>query len=112
VAVFALVTVIEDYVRLRDAGIEGIERDRIVEALPNALTPDANALIGDHPPAVIVLRDGAITFSRSVSRAPPRPGRGVRALSAGGARLLAALVAVQLLAQRPERHGRRRAPSR
>jgi hypothetical protein len=48
---FALVTVMEDYVRLRDAGIEGIERDRIVEALLNALTPDANALIGDHPPA-------------------------------------------------------------
>ncbi len=48
---FALVTVMEDYVRLRDAGIEGIERDRIVEAMLNALTPDANALIGDHPPA-------------------------------------------------------------
>ena len=48
---FALVTVMEDYVRLRDAGIEGIERDRVVEALLNALTPDANALIGDHPPA-------------------------------------------------------------
>jgi hypothetical protein len=40
----------EDYQSLRDAGIEGIGRDRIVEALLNALTPDANALIGDHPP--------------------------------------------------------------
>jgi hypothetical protein len=48
---FALVTVMEDYVRLRDAGADGVERDRIVEALLNALTPDANALIGDHPPA-------------------------------------------------------------
>jgi hypothetical protein len=48
---FALVTVMEEYVRMRDAGVEGIERDRIVEALLNALTPDARALIGDHPPA-------------------------------------------------------------
>ena len=48
---FALVTVMDEYVRMREQGIEGIERDRIVEALLNALTPDAKALIGDHPPA-------------------------------------------------------------
>jgi hypothetical protein len=48
---FALVTVMEEYVRMRDGGVDGTERDRIVEALLNALTPDARALIGDHPPA-------------------------------------------------------------
>jgi hypothetical protein len=48
---FALLTVMEEYVRLRDTGSTEAGRDRIVEALLNGLTPDTRALIGDYPPA-------------------------------------------------------------
>ena len=45
----ALATVMEEYVRLHDAGAEGPERSTAVEALINGLSPDARAFVGDAP---------------------------------------------------------------
>ena len=46
---FALVTVMREYARMRDEGVEGAARDRIVEALVNGLTSDPRAFIGQAP---------------------------------------------------------------
>jgi hypothetical protein len=46
---FALVTVMREYARLREDGIEGTGRERVVEALLNGLTPDPRAFIGQPP---------------------------------------------------------------
>jgi hypothetical protein len=46
---FSLSTLMREYARLRDAGVEGIERDVVVEALLNGLTPDARAFVGGAP---------------------------------------------------------------
>src|SRR6266511_2698026 len=46
---FSLATLIREYRRLRDEGTEGPERDLIVEALLNGLTPDARAFVGAAP---------------------------------------------------------------
>jgi hypothetical protein len=46
---FALVTIMREYARLHEAGVEGPARERIVEALLNGLSPDARAFIGEPP---------------------------------------------------------------
>jgi hypothetical protein len=46
---FALVNVMREYARMREAGIEGRERQVVVEALLNGLTPDARAFVGAAP---------------------------------------------------------------
>lgn len=43
---FAVAKAAEEYVRLTDAGQVGPERDLVVEALLNGLTPDARAFVG------------------------------------------------------------------
>ena len=43
---FAVAGAAEEYVRLTEAGQFGPERDRVVEALLNGLTPDARAFVG------------------------------------------------------------------
>jgi hypothetical protein len=48
---FALSTLMDEYTRLDDAGVLGVERDTIVEAMLNGLSADARAFVGDHPPA-------------------------------------------------------------
>jgi len=52
---FALATLMSEYVRADETGarsvVQGVEREAIVEALLNGLTPDARAFVGDHPPA-------------------------------------------------------------
>lgn len=48
---FALATVMDEYARMRAQGIAGVEREAIVEALLNGLSPDARAFVGDRPPA-------------------------------------------------------------
>lgn len=48
---FSLATLMDEYSRLREAGVQGEERERVVEGLLNALSPDARAFIGTHPPA-------------------------------------------------------------
>ena len=46
---FALVTVMREYVRLREARVDGARRERVVEALVNGLSPDPRAFIGEPP---------------------------------------------------------------
>ena len=48
---FALATLMSEHARMDDAGIQGSEREAVVEAMLNGLTPDARAFVGDHPPA-------------------------------------------------------------
>ncbi len=43
---FAVAGAAEEYVRMSEAGQAGPERDRVVEALLNGLTPDARAFVG------------------------------------------------------------------
>jgi hypothetical protein len=49
---FALVTLMREYARLDDAQATGPERDAIVEAILNGLTPDARAFVGEPPPSL------------------------------------------------------------
>jgi hypothetical protein len=46
---FSLSTLMREYERLRQEGIAGRERDVIVEAMLNGLTPDARAFVGGAP---------------------------------------------------------------
>jgi hypothetical protein len=48
---FALVTLMREYARMHDEGVQVVERDRLVEGLLNGLSPDARAFISDYPPA-------------------------------------------------------------
>ena len=48
---YALTTVMKEYARMREEGIQGRGRDTVVEAMLNGLSPDARAFVGDHPPA-------------------------------------------------------------
>lgn len=47
--VFSLATLMREYEQMREAGIGGLDRDVIVEALLNGLTPDARAFVGAAP---------------------------------------------------------------
>ncbi len=49
---FALLTVMRDYARLHDDDIQGTERERVVEAILNGLSPDPRAFIGQAPPSL------------------------------------------------------------
>jgi hypothetical protein len=49
---FALVTLMRGYARLADARATGPEREAIVEAILNGLTPDARAFVGEPPPSL------------------------------------------------------------
>jgi hypothetical protein len=46
---FSLATLMREYVRMREQGIDGEERAIVVEALLNGLTPDARAFVGGAP---------------------------------------------------------------
>jgi hypothetical protein len=46
---FALLATMREYVRLRAAGEDGVDRQRVVEALLNGLAADARAFIGAPP---------------------------------------------------------------
>lgn len=48
---FSLATLMKEYARMHDKGIQGKDREAIVEALLNGLSPDARAFVGTHPPA-------------------------------------------------------------
>ena len=49
---FALATLMEAYARMHDGGVEGTERDRVVEGVLNGLTPDAAAFLVRPPPSL------------------------------------------------------------
>ena len=46
---FALATVMDEYVRLRSAGVDARGREAVVEAMVNGLTGDARAFVGQAP---------------------------------------------------------------
>ena len=46
---FALLTVMREYERLRESGVTGVERDRVLEALLDGLSADARAFVGAPP---------------------------------------------------------------
>jgi hypothetical protein len=64
---FALATLIKEYARMRDEGIEGIARDVIVEGMLNGLSPDARAFAGERPAA---LHSHAAAASRNPGESP------------------------------------------
>jgi hypothetical protein len=45
----ALVTVMREYARMHDEGIQGPERERMVEGILDGLSPDARAFVGEPP---------------------------------------------------------------
>jgi hypothetical protein len=47
---FALSMVMQEYARMHDEGVNGLERVRVVEALLNGLSADARAFVSDFPP--------------------------------------------------------------
>ena len=49
---FAVTTVMREYVRMHDEGIQGTPRAAVAEALLNGLSPDARAFLGEAPPAL------------------------------------------------------------
>jgi hypothetical protein len=48
---FSLATLMDAYSTMHEAGVQGDERDLVVEAMLNGLSPDARAFVGTHPPA-------------------------------------------------------------
>lgn len=48
---FALATMMKEYARLQNEDLRGAEREALVEALLNGLSPDALAFVGHQPPA-------------------------------------------------------------
>jgi hypothetical protein len=49
---FSLATLMRVYARMHDEGVHGPERERVVEALLNGLSPDARAFVGRLPAAL------------------------------------------------------------
>ncbi|HMF95007.1 MAG TPA: hypothetical protein VKE96_11965 [Vicinamibacterales bacterium] len=50
---FALATLMLEYARLRDAGVDADGRDAIVEAMVSGLSPDARAFLGAAPQSLV-----------------------------------------------------------
>ncbi|MBZ5557291.1 MAG: hypothetical protein LAO77_08470 [Acidobacteriia bacterium] len=65
---FALATLMREYARMQAADVHGLERDRIVEALLNGLSPDARAFVGDHPPASLLTSEAERVEFRDLFR--------------------------------------------
>ena len=100
---FALATLMQEYVRLRDAGEQGAARTRVVEAMLNGLSADARALIGAPPASLAESEAERAAVRRRLSRGQGRPAAGVRGVPPADDGVLAALLLLQLLAQRARR---------
>lgn len=61
---FALSTLIREYDRLAREGSEGAEREAVVEALLNGLTPDARAFVGAPPSSLSAAEIERLDFVR------------------------------------------------
>jgi len=59
---FALVTVMREYGRLHDEGIQGPERERMVEGILNGLSPDARAFVGQPPASLSACEPDRVEF--------------------------------------------------
>lgn len=65
---FSLVTLMREYARMHEAGVHGVERERVVEGLLNGLTPDPWAFLGAPPAALSAHRDEYADFCRLLYR--------------------------------------------
>jgi hypothetical protein len=65
---FALVTAMREYSRMREEGVEGPGRERVVEAMLNGLTPDPRAFIGQPPSSLSACDVERSEFSGSFRR--------------------------------------------
>ena len=54
---YAVAGVMREYARVRDEQATSRERDRVVEALANGLSPDVTAFVGRHPPTSLSRTD-------------------------------------------------------
>jgi hypothetical protein len=68
---FALASVMGEYVRLADAGIENRDRSVVEEALLNGLTADARAFIGLPPPSLSGSEADRVRFADGFARHKP-----------------------------------------
>jgi len=60
---FALATAMREYERMQRDGVEGLERDRIVEAILGGLSADPRALIGQAPASLSAHDDDRSAFA-------------------------------------------------
>jgi len=51
---FSVATLTKAYVRMHEAGVQGLEREKAVEGLLNGLTPDTRAFLAAKPPAALI----------------------------------------------------------
>jgi len=65
---FALASVMGEYSRLADAGIQNTDRAVIEEALLNGLTPDARAFVGVPPPSLSASEGDRVRFAEGFAR--------------------------------------------
>ena len=59
---FALSTLMAEYTRMRDDGVDGNAREIVVEALLNGLSPDARAFVADSPRSLSACADERAQF--------------------------------------------------
>ena len=102
---FALATVMREYVRVRDEGVEGPDRERVVETMLNGLTPDPRAFIGQPPSSLSACDVERSEFTDSFDSVQARSARRVRSPSASGRRVFADVLFLQFLPQRAQGHG-------
>ena len=65
---FALRTVMSEYARMQDEGIQGTRRETIVEAMLNGLSPDARAFVGTPPASLSACKAERDEFRESFHR--------------------------------------------
>ncbi len=110
---FSLATLMREYARLRAADENVAGRDAIAEALVNGLSPDARAFVRSAPPASPAPFEAErLEFAELFRDAPGRAAAGVRALPPVLDQVLADLLLLQLLPQRRQGCGDRRAAER
>ena len=65
---FALATVMREYARLHDEGMQGPERERMVEGILNGLSPDARAFVGEPPASLATCEAERVEFRDRFNR--------------------------------------------
>lgn len=60
---FSLATLMNEYARLHEENAAGPERDAVVEAMLNGLTPDARAFVGEAPAALVACEGERAAFA-------------------------------------------------
>ena len=102
---FALSTLMQQYVELRQSGEGAADRAALTEALANGLSGDARAFVGKPPALACACGERTGWLPRGVPRVQAGPAGRAGTISPDGTRVFAAELLLQLLAQRGE--GRR-----